>query len=162
MISKLMSKFCLQYLSSSTILLSLPPFVKTSFNINTYQQGNIKTALVEGKVFTKSNDGKSMELKPGYEADYKNGNDFTSEKFDEEDVLSWINGLYYFHNIPVADLAVIASRCYGIKIVLDKNNFAGKSVTGLLDKNKLTDFLNDLETTANIRYYYSGNELYLK
>ena len=134
----------------------------TSFNVNTYQQGNVKTALVEGKVFTKSNDGKSMELKPGYEADYEIGKDFISEKFDEDDVLSWINGLYYFHNIPVADLAVIASRCYGIKIILDKNNFSGKSVTGLLDKNKLTDFLNDLETTANIKYYYSGNELYLK
>jgi hypothetical protein len=46
--------------------------------------------------------------------------------------------------------------------VLNKNDFAGRSITGLLDKNKLTDFLNDLKTTAQIDYYYSGNELYLK
>ncbi|WP_276501694.1 FecR family protein [Terrimonas pollutisoli] len=134
----------------------------TSFNINTYEAGNVKTALVEGKVLTKSNDGKSMELTPGYAADYEVTKGFVSGVFDEDDVLSWINGVYYFHNIPVADLAVAASRCYGIKIVLNKNDFAGRSITGLLDKNKLTDFLNDLKTTAQIDYYYSGNELYLK
>jgi transmembrane sensor len=134
----------------------------TSFNINTYEVGNIKTALVEGKVLTKSNDGKSMELTPGYAANYEVAKGFVSGMFDEDDVLSWINGVYYFHNIPVADLAVAASRCYGIKIVLNKNDFAGRSITGLMDKNKLTDFLNDLKTTARIDYYYSGNELHLK
>ena len=134
----------------------------TSFNINTYEAGNIKTALVEGKVITKSNDGKRMELTPGYAANYEKAKGFVSGVFDEDDVLSWINGVYYFHNIPVTDLAVMASRCYGIKIVLNKTEFSGKSITGLLDKNKLTDFLNDLKTTAQIDYYYSGNELYLK
>jgi transmembrane sensor len=134
----------------------------TSFNINTYEAGNVKTALVEGKVLTKSNDGKSIELNPGYVANYEMAKGFVSGVFDEDDVLSWINGVYYFHNIPVADLAVAAARCYGIKIVLNEKDFAGRSITGLLDKNKLTDFLNDLKTTAHIDYYYSGNELYLK
>ncbi len=134
----------------------------TSFNINTYEAGNIKTALVEGKVLTKSNDGKSMELTPGYAANYEVAKGFVSGMFDEDDVLSWIDGVYYFHDIPVADLAVAASRCYGIKIVLNKNDFAGRSITGLMDKNKLTDFLNDLKTTARIDYYYSDNELHLK
>ena len=134
----------------------------TSFNINTYEAGNVKTALIEGKVLTKSNDGKNMELTPGHAANYETAKGFVSVEFDEADVLSWIKGVYYFHNIPVADLAVAASRCYGIKIVLNKNDFAGRSITGLLDKNKLTDFLNDLKTTAQIDYYYSGNELYLK
>ena len=41
-------------------------------------------------------------------------------------------------------------------------NFAGKSVTGILYKNNLTDFLTDLETTANIKFYYSGKELHLE
>ena len=133
----------------------------TSFNVNTYQAGNVKTALVEGKVLTKSSDGKRMELTPGYAANYGVTNGFVSGVFDEDDVLSWINGIYYFHDIPVADLAVVASRFYGVKIVLNKNDFAGRSITGLLDKNKLTEFLNDLKTTAHTDYYYSGNELHL-
>ena len=133
----------------------------TSFNINTYQAGNVKTALVEGKVLTKSNDGKSMELTPGYAANYGVAKGFVSGAFEEDDILSWITGVYYFHDIPVTDLAIVASRLYGVKIVLNKNDFAGRSITGLLDKNKLTDFLNDLKTTAHIDYYYSGKELHL-
>ena len=56
----------------------------TSFNINTYEAGNVKTALVEGKVLTKSNDGKSMELTPGYAANYEVAKGFVSGVFDED------------------------------------------------------------------------------
>jgi hypothetical protein len=31
-----------------------------------------------------------------------------------------------------------------------------------LEKDKLADFLTDLETTAHIKFYYSGNELHLQ
>jgi len=134
----------------------------TSFNVNTYSHGNVKTSLVEGKVLTRSNDGKSMELKPGYAAGYDVSKGFVSGSFDEDEELSWLKGVYYFHNIPVTDLAVIASRCYGIKIELDKKSLSGISITGLLDIGKLPEFLSDLEIAANIKYYYAGNKLYLK
>jgi len=134
----------------------------TSFNINTYEEGKVRTALVEGKVMMQSNDGKDMTLRPGYAADYQVTKGFLSEKFDEEDELSWMNGVYYFHDMPVVTLTQVAARCYGIIIVIDKEKFAGRSVTGLLNRNKLSDFLNDLETTAHIKYYYSGNNLYLE
>jgi hypothetical protein len=134
----------------------------TSFNVNSYEEGRVKTALVEGKVITQSNDGHSMELRPGYAAEYRTAKGFSSEQFDEEDELSWMNGVYYFHDMPVIDLTHIASRCYGINIIIDKDKFAGRSVTGLLDRNKLSDFLNDLETTAHLKYYYSGNNLFLE
>ena len=134
----------------------------TSFNVNSYEEGKVRTALVEGSVITQSNDGKSMELKPGYAAEYRAEKGFLSESFDEDDELSWMNGVYYFHDMPVINLTHIASRCYGIHIVIDPDKFSGRSVTGLLDRNKLSDFLNDLETTAHIKYYYSGNSLYLE
>lgn len=134
----------------------------TAFNINTYEPGNVRTALVDGKVITEGDDGKSLVLSPGYAADYRAAQGFSSEKFEREDELAWINGVYYFHDMPIGDLARMASRCYGINIVLDKTKFAGRSLTGLLDRNKLSEFLNDLEVTAHIKYYYSGNDLYLE
>ncbi|NII25943.1 DUF4974 domain-containing protein [Pseudoflavitalea sp. X16] len=134
----------------------------TAFNVNTYQAGNVTTSLVEGKVTTQSKDGKNAALEPGMEAGYTTGKGFTTGSFDEEEVLSWINGLYYFHNMPVTELARVASRCYGVKIILDKDKFAGKSITGVMDKNKLINFLNDLQAVANTTYSFSGNELYLK
>lgn len=134
----------------------------TSFNVNSYEEGSVRTSLVEGKVITKANDGSAVELSPGYAAEYRSAKGFSSGKFDEEDDLSWINGIYYFHDMPVAILTHLASRCYGIHIVIDEEKFAGKSVTGLLDRNKLSDFLADLESTVHLKYHYSGNNLYLE
>jgi transmembrane sensor len=143
-------------------LLTRVSVLGTSFNVNTYEEGKVRTALVEGKVIAQSNDGRNMELRPGYAAEYQAAKGFSSEKFDEEDELSWMNGVYYFHDMPVISLVHIASRYYGVNIVIDKEKFAGRSVTGLLNRSKLSDFLNDLETTAHIKYYYSGNNLYLE
>ena len=134
----------------------------TSFNVNTYQPQNVKTSLVEGKVVTKSNDGKTMDLMPGYAAEYQTSKGFTADVFEADDVLSWMNGVYYFHNLSIPDLAKIAGRFYGVEIEMDNNNFAGRSVTGVLHKNKIADFLTDLETTAHVKYHYAGNVLYLQ
>ncbi len=135
----------------------------TSFNVNTYTAGNVTTSLVEGKVTTHgSTDDKEIELKPGYAASFQEARGFSLNKFDEEDVLSWMSGTYYFHNIPVDKLTDLIYRCYGVVIVLDKEKLAQKSVTGLMDRKKLTEFLSDLETTAQIKYYYSGNQLRLE
>lgn len=134
----------------------------TAFNVNTYEAGNVRTALVEGKVTTQSKDGKRVPLEPGLEASYVMDKGFVTGQFDEEEVLSWLNGVYYFHNMPVTELARVASRWYGVTIVLDKDKFAGKSITGLMDKNKLINFLNDLEAVAHTSWYFSGNKLYLK
>lgn len=134
----------------------------TAFNVNTYQTGHVKTSLVEGKVTTQSKDGGNATLEPGIAASYTAGKGFTTGSFEEEEVLSWINGVYYFHNMPITELAQVASRCYGVTIVLDKDKFAGKSITGVMDKNKLLNFLNDLEAVTHITYSFSGNELHLK
>jgi ferric-dicitrate binding protein FerR (iron transport regulator) len=134
----------------------------TSFNINTYEKGNVRTALVEGKVIAQSADGKRMPLSPGYVAEYRVSNGFSSTTFEQDDELSWMNGVYYFHDMPIRDLARMASRCYGLNIVVNNERFTGQSLTGVLEKGKLAEFLNDLSTTAHIKYYYSNKDLYLE
>ena len=134
----------------------------TSFNVNTYEKGNVRTALVEGKVIAASRDGKRMPLSPGYVAEYQVSNGFSSTTFEQDDELSWMNGVYYFHDMPVENLARLASRCYGLNIIINKEHLAGQSLTGVLEKGKLAEFLNDLATTAHIKYYYSNKDLYLE
>jgi transmembrane sensor len=136
--------------------------VGTAFNVNTYSEGHVTTALVEGKVITQSRDGRQTELLPGYEASYQPVKGFMTHPFEEEEVLSWMNGVYYFYNVPVTELARVASRFYGVNIIPDREKFNGKSITGLMHKDKLTDFLHDLEAVAHITYQFSGNDLYLK
>ena len=134
----------------------------TSFNVNTYEKGTVRTALVEGKVIASRPDGQHMDLSPGYVAEYQVSGGFSSSTFEREDELSWIDGVYYFHDMPIASLIRLASRCYGIHIIMDKDKFAGESLTGVLEMGKLPEFLNDLSTTAHIRYYYLNKDLYLE
>jgi len=134
----------------------------TSFNVNTYEKGTVRTALVEGKVIASRPDGQHMDLSPGHVAEYQVSGGFSSSTFEREDELSWIDGVYYFHDMPIASLIRLASRCYGIHIIMDKDKFAGESLTGVLETGKLPEFLNDLSTTAHIRYYYLNKDLYLE
>jgi ferric-dicitrate binding protein FerR (iron transport regulator) len=134
----------------------------TSFNVNSYEKGTVRTALVEGKVVTQRPGGPSLALEPGYVANYEMARGFSSTSFEQDDELSWMNGVYYFHDMAVGRLVEMASRCYGIHIVLAGDKLAGQSLTGVMERGKLSEFLNDLETTAHIKYYYSNKDLYLE
>jgi ferric-dicitrate binding protein FerR (iron transport regulator) len=134
----------------------------TSFNVNSYDKGSVRTALVEGKVSTFHPGGPSLSLEPGYVADYDVSKGFSSSTFEQEDELSWMNGVYYFHDMTIDRLVELASRCYGIRIVLTGEKIKGQSLTGVLEKDKMAEFLQDLETTAHIKYYYSNKDLYLE
>ncbi|MBO9150803.1 FecR family protein [Chitinophaga sp. GCM10012297] len=133
----------------------------TSFNINTYQPGAERTALVEGSVQLQSRDGKQLTLKPGLQADYSS-NGFRTGAFDEEEVTAWMSGVYYFHKMPVADIAVIASRFYGIRFRAEGERFASVAITGLMDRARLDEFLNDLETTAGADIRVENQTVFLK
>jgi len=133
----------------------------TSFNVNTYEKGNVRTALIEGRVITRHS-GQSLSLEPGYVSEYEVSKGFSSTTFEQEDELSWMNGVYYFHDMTMERLVEVASRCYGIHMVLSGDKFAGQSLTGVMERGKLPEFLQDLETTAHIKYYYSNKDLYLE
>lgn len=133
----------------------------TSFNVNTYQAQE-KTALVEGNVWMQAANGQRMALKPGLLASYNAGKGFETQSFDEEEVLSWMNGVYYFHKMPVADLAQVASRFYGVRFILESDKFAGIATTGLMDRSKLSEFLTDLQVTAGAEFRFGDKAIYLK
>ena len=134
----------------------------TAFNINTYQTGTVKTSLVSGNVIAHGSGNEKQPLQPGIQADYGAGKGFTTSRFDEEEVSSWRNGVYYYHRMPLVSLIQEASRFYGMRFVMDKDKFAGKFVTGLMDRKRLDDFLSDLKTTAQVEYQVSGSEIVLK
>ncbi|NSL90945.1 DUF4974 domain-containing protein [Chitinophaga sp. Mgbs1] len=134
----------------------------TAFNVNTYHNGNVRTSLVEGKVITSAANGLQTTLQPGYQSDYSAATGFAASRFDEEEVLSWINGVYYFHHMPLPELAAAASRFYGITIVTDPQKHARTATTGIMERDKLSAFLNDLETTAQVKYSYKDGVLHLE
>lgn len=134
----------------------------TSFNVNTYNATQEKTSLVEGSVILQNHNNQQLALKPGMQGVLTSGKTYSANEFDEEEVLSWMNGVYYFHKMPLAELTVIASRFYGVKFVPDNDKFAGIAVTGLMDRAKLSEFLTDLKTTANADFHFEQQTILLK
>lgn len=134
----------------------------TSFNVNTYDKNYVKTSLLAGKVQIKAGDKRPLDLLPGFEVTSNTEKTFIVSRFDPDEVFSWRSGLYYFHNKPLGELSSFISRWYGIEIIFDKENLNIHPVSGLLEKGKLEEFLNDLKTTSGINHHFDGNKLHLK
>jgi len=107
--------------------------------------------------------GREMKLKPGYQAVYDASTGFAVQPFKAATVLSWMQGVYYFHNTPLRDIAEVLHRWFEVKIVFDNPELADLPVTGDIDKSKLLQiFLSSLQVTAGINAVLEQGVLHIK
>lgn len=125
----------------------------TTFNVSAYKDAVMRTSLVSGAVVSKT--GKTeVILKPGEEAVLA-GEKFDVRKFDEDEVLAWMRGIYIFHNTSLQDIGGVIGRWYGVKVVFDNPEIAGKKFTGGLEKLQHLDyFLETLQIVGNVQHSY--------
>lgn len=124
----------------------------TAFNVNTYDSGIVKVALVEGavKFVNKEN---SLQLLPGQEGVSSAGN-ISTHPFDETDVLSWRSGRFLFSNASLEDVCRVIPRLYGLSLELDNKQVANRRFSGVIDRNQpLENVLKALKATNAIDYY---------
>lgn len=135
----------------------------TQFNVNTYNRNAIQTSLVEGAVIAKSAGNRQVHLKPGFEVVYDAQKGFRTAAFDEADVLSWMKGVYYFHNTPLVELAKVLSRWYGIEVHFENAALQNKTFSGELVKQQpLQVFFDHLQLSADVRSLRKDQVVYLK
>lgn len=135
----------------------------TQFNVNTYNPDNIQTALVEGSVTAKGAGNRQVYITPGYKATYNVKNGFQTETFDDADVLSWMKGVYYFHNTPLQELSGVLTRWYGIHVRFDNVALQRKTFSGVLTKTQpLQLFLENLRLSADVNSSLKDGVLYLQ
>ena len=133
----------------------------TSFNINSYGE-EVITSLVEGSVMNNSANG-SMLLKPGSQSVYHASTGFKQKRFDADRELSWMQGIYYFDNTPLENMADIITRWFNVKLIIDNPKINNLTFTGAIEKNKsLSFFISNLEATSGIKAFMKGNELHLE
>jgi ferric-dicitrate binding protein FerR (iron transport regulator) len=124
----------------------------TAFNVNTYDSGIVKVALVEGavKFMNKEN---SLQLLPGQEG-ISSVNTISTHSFDEADVLSWRSGRFLFSNASLEEVCRVIPRLYGISLELDNKQVATRRFSGVIDRNQpLENVLKALKATNAIDYY---------
>jgi ferric-dicitrate binding protein FerR (iron transport regulator) len=133
----------------------------TDFNVNSYDPTQVKVALVKGSVKVVS-PRDSITLKPGYQAASSSAA-LEMDRFDEEEVLSWQQGIYNFYNTPFSEAASVISRWYGIDFVIDDPALSNRRFTGVIDRNKPVQvFLNNMKATNGLHYHISGETIHIK
>lgn len=125
----------------------------TEFNVNTYDAGIEKVALVKGSVNMQAPTGES-KLTPGKQAVYRTGQPVTQETFDAKFVLGWQKGLFYFDEVSLEEISRVIPRWYGMKVVIDNPAVRRKKFVGVLDRNQpISIFQDDLKLIAGIDSY---------
>lgn len=128
----------------------------TSFNVNSYDNNTIKVSLVEGAVKMQEN-GEEVTLKPGQQA-VANGKGINIRSFDETEELSWRQGVFYFSNTPLSEIARVLPRWFGFPVIMDNTRIAGETFTGSLERNQsIHIFLDNLKSTTTVDYYFDKN-----
>lgn len=122
----------------------------TSFNVNAYDLKTFATSLVTGSV-SAIRGSESIKLKPNQQVSYNSGK-LTVKNFDSQEVLSWRNGIYYFHNQSLAEIAQVLSRWYDVKINWKTPGISEQTFTGEIDKKLPLDIvLSNLELSSGIK-----------
>jgi ferric-dicitrate binding protein FerR (iron transport regulator) len=151
MIAKNASQPFIVHLPNSTVHV-----LGTEFNVNTYDSGVAKIALVQGavRVISKTD---SLQLTPGQQAIYAS-NKISTAPFDETDVLSWRLGRFLFSDARLDEVCRVIPRLYGISLELDNKEVAGKRFTGVIDRHQpVENVLKALKATNGIDYYTDKN-----
>ncbi len=131
----------------------------TAFNVNAYDPGTVKVALVEGAVRLDAGNNK-VQLQPGNAATYTLNKGITVQPFDQEEVLSWREGKYYFSDASLEQITTILPRWYGLEVVIDNPSLAGERFAGMMDRNKpVAVFLDNLAKTRKISWYFDGKDV---
>jgi ferric-dicitrate binding protein FerR (iron transport regulator) len=146
-IAKSATKPFIVHLPNSTVKV-----LGTEFNVNTYDSGIARIALVQGAVRVVSKTD-SLQLSPGQEATYASSK-ISAAPFDETDVLGWRLGKFLFSNARLEEVCKVIPRLYGISLELDNKDVANKRFSGVIDRHQpVENVLKALKATNGIDYY---------
>lgn len=133
----------------------------TSFNVHAYDSGKVVTSLTEGSVLTKY-ENLSTKLTPGNQAVFSNGK-FVTAPFDEPETLAWMEGVCYFHDTKLSDIAAMVHRWFNVKLVFDDPGLANKTFSGAIHKRKPLELLmSNIALSAGAKAHFSGGEWHLQ
>lgn len=131
----------------------------TAFNVNSYDEEQVKVALVEGKVQVIGGTD-SLILQPGQQSVVSRDRQVKMD-FDSDEILSWRAGRYVLNNTPLAEVCVGVSRWYGQEIVLDDAALGDKRFTGEINREQpLELFLKAMKATNGIDYHIDDKGRY--
>ncbi|WP_103071277.1 FecR family protein [Aquimarina sediminis] len=144
--------------------------VGTKFNVVSYSQdfSSPHVVLVEGSVGlfkkgNKFNGKKDRMLKPGYRGEWKRENeDFSIQKVNVEEYLSWRNGELIFRHRSFKDIVNTLERHYNVEIINKNKKLEKELFNASFKKESIHNILIYFQDVLGIEYSISDNKIVIK
>jgi len=137
----------------------------TSFNINSFDNNNIKVSLLTGKVDVLDKQStKSVLLLPGDQA-YIDQSQLVVTSFEEVGVVAWRDGTISFDNTKFDEMIKVLERWYDVKFVvqnLSDDEKAQLLATGKFKNQTLKNVLNVLSHSMKFDYSIDKKTITIK
>lgn len=161
----------------------------TAFNVRGYPEaGKVETSLIRGsielttnadltrKILLRPNEKITIETAPGLTT--KNLSSIkpaiVKQPYFHIDILktsalsntipevSWMNDKLVFDNEPFSDVAKKMEKRYDVQIVIENQELAAKQVSGVFDKEDISQALSALRMTISFDFRMKGKTIYIK
>ncbi len=134
----------------------------TEFNVNTYDSGQTRLALVQGAVNV-ALPQQTVSVKPGYQLVAAPNSSPSQERFDPKVVLGWRSGIYIYQNASLQELGRILNRWFGVDVVLDNPDVSSMRFNGVVRRDdNIEDYLRNLEYTNGPAFYIKDKVVHFK
>ncbi|WP_295121109.1 FecR domain-containing protein [uncultured Chitinophaga sp.] len=132
----------------------------TDFNINAYSDEHaIQTTLLKGSIHVVAGNGTPVVLKPGQQASMaRNAENVQLKEADQEQVMAWKNGNFYFDRADIRSIMRQLSRWYDVEVVYE--SVPEKKFSGTIPRNvNVSQVFSILESTNNVHFKIEGNKV---
>lgn len=135
----------------------------TVFNMKAYAGEPAQASLVTGKVGVRDTEfGQELFLLPGRAATKDGGAQLKEFVFFEDDVLGWLDGIYYFSNKDLESIMHTVHRTSGYNISIANEKIARLRFSGAYEKKlPITTLLEKFSASSSLRYSLKGREISL-
>lgn len=134
----------------------------TSFNVRAYQDVEVSTSLVAGKIAL-THDGKYVELNPGEECVVNTETETLDvRKADLSSILAWMNGEFQFKGERLEVILEQLAQWYDVKIEYASEELKDRTFYVYMSRNKeLDEVLKHISMTGQINYEIKDRTVYI-
>jgi len=139
----------------------------TSFNVQSPAGGLMnQVAVATGKVAVSSLNKKKQKvsaiLTPNEMVSFDvKSNQMIKTHYNVEEVLGWREGILYFNNLPIIDIASELEDWYGVNITIEDTVDRTETYNGKFKNESLENILNALVYAKGASYKITGDHIYL-
>jgi transmembrane sensor len=133
----------------------------TYFNIEAYKGEPVTTTLARGKIEVSDGNSKKIIL-PNQQAIISSGQ-FDVKQVYAEDYVSWVEGVFNFHNTKLDDIMQKLARWYDVDVEFETSSSKNARITFEIKRpDNIASILSAIEQTGRVKFEIKGKKVTVK